>query len=166
MSLPKYSATRLRVGLTSPLVGLQLGDAILPCQLIRVDVFLLSTLTASSRTGQARSRTLFASRDPLGRHSLMVSRPTPSRPRLMFASASTLETQGWDWEELGCDGLFRISLGSTVSRNVSYLWPVRLRPNAHFQCRSRTDLWNFSFYLGNLAVQPRLLPLVQPRSLA
>jgi hypothetical protein len=60
---------------------------------------------------QAVTQTLYISRDPLGRRSLLISRPTPKRPRLLIASvASASDLEEAEWEELSCQEIHTISL--------------------------------------------------------
>ena len=57
---------------------------------------------------------LYVSRDPLGRRSLLISRPTAARPHLVVASASCSATSDWEWEEISTDGIGRLDLSGFV----------------------------------------------------
>lgn len=80
---------------------------------------------------QGSSRTVYFGRDPLGRRSLVVHRPTPAKPYLTLASMSN---GSHDFEELPADTLFSVSLDDhclniqNVSRESAYLQLIAPKP--------------------------------------
>ncbi|KAG6861214.1 hypothetical protein C0995_002563 [Termitomyces sp. Mi166 len=61
---------------------------------------------------QARSRRLFFGRDPLGRRSLLIHKPSPSFPYVLLASVSAGVDSRYDFEELSTDHIFCLELGT------------------------------------------------------
>ncbi|KAG2077080.1 hypothetical protein BDR04DRAFT_1089385 [Suillus decipiens] len=59
----------------------------------------------------AQSRKLYFARDPLGRRSLLIHKPSVSNPYFLLASVSVGDDQGYVMEELSTDGIFCLDVG-------------------------------------------------------
>lgn len=59
----------------------------------------------------AESRKLYFARDPLGRRSLLIHKPSVSNPYFLLASVSVGDDQGYVMEELSTDGIFCLDVG-------------------------------------------------------
>ncbi|KZT74799.1 hypothetical protein DAEQUDRAFT_659957 [Daedalea quercina L-15889] len=64
---------------------------------------------------KASSQTLYFGRDPLGRRSLLIHRPTQKRPYLILTSVSIGLDPGYDLEELSTEYLYAIDVTTLVS---------------------------------------------------
>jgi len=58
-----------------------------------------------------RTNTIYFARDPLGRRSLLIHRPTQNEPYLLLASVSCGCKNGYEFDELSTEGIFRVKLG-------------------------------------------------------
>ncbi|KAL1738835.1 asparagine synthase-domain-containing protein, partial [Schizophyllum fasciatum] len=68
---------------------------------------------------QHRTRSLIFGRDPLGRRSLLVHKPTAQQPYFILSSTSTGAHSGCRFEELSTTGLFLINIDRLDENNVS-----------------------------------------------
>ncbi|KAG0709079.1 asparagine synthase-domain-containing protein [Suillus ampliporus] len=59
----------------------------------------------------AKSRKLYFARDPLGRRSLLIHKPSVSNPYFLLASVSIGDDQGYIMEELSTEGIFCLDVG-------------------------------------------------------
>lgn len=64
-------------------------------------------------------RKLFFGRDPLGRRSLLINRPSAASPRLVLTSVSVGQHSGYSLEELPTETLFYLDFDSLINDNVS-----------------------------------------------
>ena len=77
---------------------------------------------------QNLSKRLYFGRDPLGRRSLLIHKPTAAFPIFILCSVSTRMPDGLDFEELPPDNLFSLDLGTLCSLGdvhgifFSHLW--------------------------------------------
>ena len=71
---------------------------------------------------QNRSKRLYFGRDPLGRRSLLIHKPTSTFPVFILSSVSARMPEGLDFEELSSDHLFYLDLG--VLHNLDNVCPV------------------------------------------
>ncbi len=69
-------------------------------------------------------RKVFFSRDPLGRRSLLIHKPTPEIPHLLFSSVSIGFHPQYTLEELPTDCIYCLDLERAVEINVSHHTPV------------------------------------------
>ncbi|KAG1783721.1 asparagine synthase-domain-containing protein [Suillus placidus] len=69
--------------------------------------FLLGRIEGPS----AESRKLYFARDPLGRRSLLIHKPSVFNPYFLLASVSVGDDQGYVMEELSTDGIFCLDVG-------------------------------------------------------
>jgi len=58
-----------------------------------------------------RTKTVYFARDPLGRRSLLIHRPSQNEPYLLLASVSCGYKAAYEFEELSTEGIFRMKLG-------------------------------------------------------
>ncbi|KAG6831260.1 hypothetical protein H0H92_011770 [Tricholoma furcatifolium] len=65
---------------------------------------------------QSSSRRLFFGRDPLGRRSLLIHKPTSSSPYILLASVSAGIDAGYEFEELPTESIFCLDL--QISRDL------------------------------------------------
>ena len=63
-------------------------------------------------------RRLFFGRDPLGRRSLLIHKPTSTSPRLLLASVSVGQRPEYSLDELPTEHFFYVDLLSLVGTNV------------------------------------------------
>ena len=59
---------------------------------------------------QGSSKKLYFARDPLGRRSLLIHKPTSTKPIFLLASVSTGDNDAYEFEELSTDGIFVLDL--------------------------------------------------------
>lgn len=67
---------------------------------------------------QHSTRTLHFGRDPLGRRSLLLHRPTKENPYFLLTSVSAGSNVGYDLEELSTENLYTIDVASLTSLAV------------------------------------------------
>ncbi|KDQ30586.1 hypothetical protein PLEOSDRAFT_49338 [Pleurotus ostreatus PC15] len=72
----------------------------------------------------AASQHVFLGRDPLGRRSLLIHRPTPLQPHLLLSSATCGPSPGYDIEELSTEFLHYIDFSCFVDEAI----PSRVNP--------------------------------------
>ena len=70
---------------------------------------------------QASTRKLFFGRDPLGRRSLLINRPSAESPRLLLASVSVGQHSSYSLDELPTGNLFYLDLELLGDKDVSDL---------------------------------------------
>jgi asparagine synthetase B (glutamine-hydrolysing) len=68
---------------------------------------------------QAKTRKLYFGRDPLGRRSLLISRPVSQAPWLVLASVSVGQSPHYSLDELPTGNLFYLDLDILESVDVS-----------------------------------------------
>ncbi|KIK04283.1 hypothetical protein K443DRAFT_93427 [Laccaria amethystina LaAM-08-1] len=78
---------------------------------------------------QKESECLFFARDPLGRRSLLIHRPTPDQPYLLLSSVSAGLNAGYNFDDVSTDFIYCLSLRSLASIQ-DY--------NRHLQCLPRS----------------------------
>ncbi|KAH0838478.1 asparagine synthase-domain-containing protein [Lanmaoa asiatica] len=61
---------------------------------------------------QGSSKKLYFARDPLGRRSLLIHKPTLTNPIFLLASVSAGDDDAYEFEELSTDGIFGLDLGT------------------------------------------------------
>ncbi|KAF8559283.1 hypothetical protein OG21DRAFT_1493211 [Imleria badia] len=61
---------------------------------------------------QGSSKRLYFARDPLGRRSLLIHKPTLTNPIFLLASVSAGSNDAYDFEELSTDGIFVLDLNT------------------------------------------------------
>ena len=61
------------------------------------------------------SECLFFARDPLGRRSLLIHRPTPDQPYLLLSSVSAGLNAGYNFDDVSTDFIYCLSLRSLAS---------------------------------------------------
>lgn len=86
----------------------QLCFCILSCQLLSSDIF--ATLVESK--SQAATHRLYFGRDPLGRRSLLIHKPTTNRPYLLLSSVSAGANPAYDFVELSTEHIYSLDLAS------------------------------------------------------
>jgi asparagine synthetase B (glutamine-hydrolysing) len=59
---------------------------------------------------QGSSRKLYFARDPLGRRSLLIHKPTLTNPIFFLASVSAGDDDVYEFEELSTDGIFVLDI--------------------------------------------------------
>lgn len=59
---------------------------------------------------QGSSKKLYFARDPLGRRSLLIHKPTLTNPNFLLASVSAGDDDAYDFEELPTDGIYVLDL--------------------------------------------------------
>lgn len=70
---------------------------------------------------QKSTRTLLFGRDPLGRRSLLIHRPTKQKPYFLLSSVSAGSDAGYDLEELPSDHLYTVDIATlTTTEDVIY----------------------------------------------
>lgn len=73
---------------------------------------------------QAVHRRVYYARDPLGRRSLLLHRPTKRSSSLYLSSCAPASIEGQldDWEEVPCDSVFAFHLADIQGKT----WDVRV----------------------------------------
>lgn len=61
-------------------------------------------------TDQSASKRLFFARDPLGRRSLLIHKPTPQQPYFLLASVSAGSDPGYTMKELSTEHIYSLDL--------------------------------------------------------
>ncbi|KAG1826180.1 asparagine synthase-domain-containing protein [Suillus subaureus] len=72
----------------------------------------------------AESRKLYFARDPLGRRSLLIHKPSVFNPYFLLASVSVGDDQGYVMEELSTDGMFCLDVGQLCESKEAKLGRV------------------------------------------
>ncbi|KAJ7225769.1 asparagine synthase-domain-containing protein [Mycena pura] len=66
-------------------------------------------------TSQATTQRIFFARDPLGRRSLLIHKPSPSNPYFLLASVSLGPDPRYEFQELSTEYVFCIELGKLLN---------------------------------------------------
>ena len=77
---------------------------------------------------QNATKRLYFGRDPLGRRSLVIRRPTADNPLLLLASVSYGYDSSYDFEELSTDSIYCLDVDSLVYDSVC-IFPLLLTPS-------------------------------------
>lgn len=84
---------------------LQLRVRFLSCEsTCRIQVYTHSYPT------QLASRRLYFARDPLGRRSLLIHKPTPGNPRFLLASVSVGYNSEYEFAEVSTESMFCVDV--------------------------------------------------------
>lgn len=113
----------------SILIILKVCVCVFPCERTPLQDALNILITCA----QAASQHLFLGRDPLGRRSLLIHRPTPLQPHLLLSSATCGPSPGYDFEELSTEFLHYIDFSCFVDE--ACLSTIR-RQNAETKART------------------------------
>ncbi|KIJ68621.1 hypothetical protein HYDPIDRAFT_179694 [Hydnomerulius pinastri MD-312] len=62
--------------------------------------------------GSVEGPRLYFARDPLGRRSLLIHKPTPANPYFLLSSVSAGDDPGYEFEELSTEGIFYLDLNA------------------------------------------------------
>ncbi|KIY45371.1 hypothetical protein FISHEDRAFT_23907, partial [Fistulina hepatica ATCC 64428] len=97
--------------------GLKMFDALHRCRTPDEIVNLLGSIEGPYAFVyySSQHQTLYFSRDPLGRRSLLMHKPTPDLPRLMLASVSCGLDRYCEFEEISSHTIFRLDLKMLAS---------------------------------------------------
>lgn len=65
---------------------------------------------------QAKTQMLYFARDPLGRRSLLLSKPSEGHAQFVLGSVGEAgDNTQWGWEEVGCESIWQVRLEALVS---------------------------------------------------
>ncbi|KAG8889849.1 hypothetical protein FRB99_003941, partial [Tulasnella sp. 403] len=69
---------------------------------------------------QKSSNTLYFARDPIGRRSLLIHKPTAAQPEFILTSAPPIESAetAYEFEEVEPDGIYAINLNDVAAGNI------------------------------------------------
>jgi hypothetical protein len=116
----------------------------------------------SSRNPQKSSNKLYFARDPIGRRSLLLHKPTLSEPWFLLSSVSPKGKEpndGIEWEEVGVEGVWYAGLaGVKVDRDST----IRLRGFTDFGQQGSEDV--VINYEPRVSLLPRRRFLLYSRS--
>ncbi|KIJ21561.1 hypothetical protein PAXINDRAFT_165027 [Paxillus involutus ATCC 200175] len=75
------------------------------------------SLSLPAYSSQAASNRLYLARDPLGRRSLLIHKPTFINPFFLLASVTAGDNPAYEFEELSTDGIFTLDLTALCKSN-------------------------------------------------
>jgi hypothetical protein len=95
---------------------------------VRRGKYVFAVLTVETIFLQEKSQKLYFARDPLGRRSLLLHRPTSDLPYLLLSSVSTGNNSGYQFEELSIEHIYSIdfNLLTGVYHNVCKTFLISL----------------------------------------